>query len=140
MNIMIETPTDTPGQGFDSQAPEALLSLALQDQKALEIPYLENPNVVLALKDTSENIPKKARAGLLINEDKSLWLTNLGEDASLEVFRIRNERFKSLKHGQVAYLSDGDLIGFAGKFYQLNFLEKELLLEPHSFEATQSLL
>ncbi|MCB1215012.1 MAG: hypothetical protein KDK66_05990 [Deltaproteobacteria bacterium] len=131
---------NTLSDPFDSRAPEASFYLSLEAEEALTIPYGENPNITLTIQGSLQEGIEYPQAALLINEDNSLWLTNLGEQGSIQVFRLRNGQFRYLDHKQVAYLAEGDLVSLKGHHFKIHFQDHQLLMEPTCFESTQSLL
>ncbi len=120
---------------FHSISPETLFSISLADSfNPVEMDYSENPNLVIEIEELRNVIGLKSatQAGILVNQDESCWITNLGKNGSLEVYRPRNKTYRKLAYNQVAYLCHGDYVGFYGSFYRLELTSATMYLVPLS--------
>ncbi|MDL1873120.1 hypothetical protein FBR05_13120 [Deltaproteobacteria bacterium PRO3] len=126
------------GGGFDSKCPESLFSISLaESQGVVTVDFSANPNFLLEIEEFRNvvGLSSAVQAGLLVNQDGSCWLTNLGRSGSTEVYRPMNKTYRKLAHQQVAYLRHGDFVGFYGAFYRVDFDDTQLSLVPVDFLA-----
>ncbi len=131
-----------PEMSFDSQAPEKTYTLSLaKSDEALEMDFSDCPSLVVEILDFQEAIglDSPQQAGLLVNDDTSLWLTNLGRSGSTELYRPENKKHRRLSHQQVGHMREGDLVGFYGRFYRLEFDSTTLTLRPLPQDALKFL-
>ena len=111
---------------FDSKCPESYFSISLADSHGMvTVDFSKNPNYLLEIEEFRNviGLSSAVQAGLLINQDGSFWLTNLGRSGSTEVYRPINKTYRKLANQQVAYLRHGDFVGFYGAFYRVDFDE-----------------
>lgn len=124
---------------FNSKSPESLFSISLAEHfNSVEVDFSENPNLLLEIEELRDvvGLSSSLQAGLLVNQDESCWITNLGRNGSTEVYRPANKTYRKLAYNQVAYLRHGDFIGFYGAFYRLEIRGQRLALIP--IESRQS--
>ncbi len=124
-----------PKPRFDSQAPEKIYTLSLaKDAEALEMDFSDCPSLIIEIPDFqgAVGLDSPRQAGLLVNDDASLWLTNLGRSGSTELYRPENKKHRRLAHQQVGHMRQGDLVGFYGNFYRLEFTPSTLTLRALS--------
>jgi hypothetical protein len=127
---------------FSSKSPEAMFSISLAEcVKSTEIDYSKNPHILLEIEEFRGviGLASPVQAGMLVNQNLSCWLTNLGRNGSTEVYRPANKTFRRLAYNQVAYLRHGDFVGFYGAFYRLEFRKNKLVLIPVQTRKTSKL-
>ncbi len=118
---------------YDAKAPESRQGLSLaEEHKPIEIKFHENPHILIEIEEFREVVGLRSpvQAGLLVNQDGTFWLTNLGRNGSTEVFRPDNRKHRRLAFNQVAYVRGGDFVGFYGAYYRVQFLDSQLYLHP----------
>lgn len=133
---------DASESDFDSKSPENHFTLSLsRTLSPVEMDFSANPNILIEIEEFQDvvGLSSPVQAGLLVNQDHSCWLTNLGRNGSTEVFRPVNQRHRKLKYNQVAYLRHGDFIGFYGSFFRVVFGFSSVQLRPLSDEESKSL-
>lgn len=91
-----------------------------QIHSSLEIDFSINPNLLLSFEVPTPSM-ETPKAGLLINQDHSCWVTNLGPDGFTEVYRFSGSVHRVLDYNQVAYVRQGDFVAFGGKLFRLLF-------------------
>lgn len=118
---------------FDSKSPEhhCLLSLS-NTRSAVEMDFSANPNILLDIEEFCDvvGLSSPVQAGILVNQDQSCWLTNLGRPGTTEVYRPDNKRHRKLAYNQVAYVRHGDLVGFYGNYFKVFFGFSTIQLRP----------
>jgi hypothetical protein len=104
----------------------------------VEMDYSENPNLVVELEELRGviGLSSATQAGILVNQDESCWLTNLGKNGSTEVYRPERKIRRKLAYNQVAYLKHGDYVGFYGAFFRVEITPATLYLVPLSEKKT----
>jgi hypothetical protein len=126
-------------RNFDSVSPETLYSVSLiNSSHPVEMDYSENPNLVVELEELRGviGLSSATQAGILVNQDESCWLTNLGKNGSTEVYRPERKIRRKLAYNQVAYLKHGDYVGFYGAFFRVEITPATLYLVPLSEKKT----
>lgn len=89
-----------------------------QTHSTMELDFSNNPNLIL---DFVGEEQRGLSVGLLINQDSSCWLTNLGADGFAEVYRSEGQLHRKLGYNQVAYVRQGDWVAFGGRLFRLLF-------------------
>ncbi len=118
---------------FDSQSPETLYSISLINERfPVEMEYRENPNLVLEIEELRGvvGLSSAIQVGILVNQDESCWITNLGRNGSTEVYRPDNRKHRKLAFNQVAFLKHGDYVSFYGSWYRVEMTASTLYMVP----------
>jgi len=127
---------------FNSVSPETLFCVSLIDsKKPIEMDFSENPNLLLELEELRGVIGLRSalQAGILVNQDESCWITNLGRNRSTEVYRPESRIYRKLAYNQVAYLKHGDFVGFYGTFFRVEITSSTLFLVPVSERKSKTI-
>lgn len=127
---------------YDSLAPASRHALSLSKTLSpIEMDFSANPNILLAIEelDGVVGLSSPVQAGILVNQDQSCWLTNMGRPGSTEVFRPDNRKHRKLAFNQVAYVRHGDWVGFYGSYYRVLFGFSSIQLKPVKPEELKSL-
>jgi hypothetical protein len=127
---------------FNSKSPENRFTVSLAEHfNSVDVDFSENPNLLLEIEELRDvvGLTSSLQAGLLVNQDQSCWITNLGRNGSTEVYRPANKTYRKLANNQVAYLRHGDFVGFYGAFYRVEIRETKLSLFPIESRKTPKL-
>jgi len=127
---------------YDSKLPESRHIISLGNSfSAIEMDFSACPNILIEIEEFHDavGITSPLQAGLLVNQDHSLWLTNLGRNGSTEVYRPENGRHRKLAFNQVGYVRHGDCIGFYGSFFRVLFGFSTVQLKPLSEQEIQKI-
>ncbi len=112
---------------------DTVVGISLANSTAsLQVDLTKSHHVLIEIEEFRNvvGLSSPLQAGFLINQDQSCWLTNLGRNGSVEVYRPMKKIYRKLAHQQVAYLRDGDYIGLYGAFYKLSIEENYFSLIP----------
>jgi len=133
---------ETTESNYDSKSPENNFTLSLSRTfSPVKMDFSANPNILIEIEEFQDvvGLSSPVQAGLLVNQDHSCWLTNLGRNGSTEVYRPDNQRHRKLKYNQVAYLRHGDFVGFYGSFYRVLFGFSSVQLKPLADEEIKTI-
>ena len=118
---------------YSSKVQERFFGISLADcDDAVAVDYSDNPHLLLEIEEFRNVVGLKSavQAGLLVNQDQSCWLINLGRSGTTEVYRPLNHSYRKLANNQVAYLRDGDMVGFFSAFYRVEFRDLKIVFVP----------
>jgi len=102
------------------------------------IPFHQNQGIDAPEIKDSDSFPitlktedSELKVEVLINQDHSLWITNLShENVKPQILTTRSQGNYSLSRHDVLKIQKGDCIGFSGKFLRFNVEGTKLLIRP----------
>jgi hypothetical protein len=118
---------------FDSLAPVSRQAISLtHTHSPVNIDFATNPNILVEIEELQGVVGLRSpvQAGILVNQDHSCWITNMGRSGSTEVYRPDNGKHRKLTFNQVAYVRHGDWVGFYGSFFCVLFGFSSIQLQP----------
>ena len=139
---MLAMKIETSENSFDSLAPVSRQVISLSNAHSpVAMDFASNPNFLIEIEELQGvvGLSSAVQAGILVNQDKSCWVTNMGRSGSTEVYNPENRKHRKLSFNQVAYVRHGDWVGFYGSFFRVLFGFSSIQLKPISQEEMNSL-
>ena len=134
---------DSTESNFDSKSPETRYCLSLANTRSpVDLDFSATPNILIDIEEFQDvvGLSSPVQAGLLVNQDHSCWVTNLGRSGTTEVFRPDNRQHRRLKFNQVAYVRHGDYVGFYGCYFRILFGFSSVQFQPVSPHEAKAIM
>jgi hypothetical protein len=139
---MLAMKIESTEKSFDSLAPVSRQCISLGNTHSpVAMDFASNPNFLIEIEELQGvvGLSSAVQAGILVNQDKSCWVTNMGRSGSTEVYNPDNGKHRKLSFNQVAYVRHGDWVGFYGSFFRVMFGFSSIQLKPVSQEEMKDL-
>jgi hypothetical protein len=139
---MLAMKTEITESNYDSLAPVSRQTISLgHTHSPVAMDFASNPNFLIEIEELQGvvGLSSAVQAGILVNQDHSCWITNMGRSGSTEVYNPNNGKHRKLTFNQVAYVRHGDWVGFYGSFFRVLFGFSSIQLKPVSQEEMKKI-